>query len=204
MIKYILTSGKAGSGKTTLANAIMTRLQNLGHLVIHTTFATPLYKMHDYCLSVLNDVGMTTEKKDRVLLQLLGTEWGRHSVSENIWVDYLKNYVDSIYLSHSRNTYGPTMYVIVSDCRFTNEFDGFPKALRIRLTAPTDERRERADSFPKNETHASETGLDIYASMNEFDLYFNTSKHGGESVEHCATITVATLLKDSWVEKRKL
>lgn len=201
MIRYILISGKAGSGKTTLAQSICMRLVQLNKKVLHTTFAAPLYKMHDQVQNVLREAGMNPPKKDRVLLQLLGTEWGRQTLGENIWVDLLlgstKKWDESFEDDEVR-------YVIVSDCRFVNEFTGFPSALRIRLECDREARLARADAPPSNEAHPSEVSLDGHAMRGEFDMYFNTaSSPGGNSIEHCTTMVVAALQKDNWVSKRE-
>ncbi len=199
MVKIILISGKAGSGKTTLAQALCLLLMKKNFSVLHTTFAKPLYLMHDKVLSVLTDVGMSVEKKDRRLLQLLGTEWGRQTIGENIWVSYLANFVEKWEAGFKSQQ---TRYVIVSDLRFVNEFESFPDALRIRLECSEEERRGRADSFPKDTFHQSEVNLDLFAEMGEFDLYFNTSKKDGKDVEWCTTSIYETLMTDNWKHNR--
>lgn len=64
--------------------------------------------------------------------------------------------------------------IIVDDCRFENEFDALPEALRIRLEAREEVRRLRADSWREDVFHPSETGLDKYCEEGKFDLVFNT------------------------------
>lgn len=91
--------------------------------------------------------------------------------------------------------------VIIDDCRFTNEFDAFPQALRVRLNAAEDVRKGRAESWRENTVHPSEVGLDLYDIEGKFDLYLQTDL-AESSPKHCATLITAQLLKRTWIEKR--
>ena len=64
----------------------------------------------------------------------------------------------------------------MDDCRFKNEFNAIPEALRIRLQCPRVVRRIRCTAWRDNEDHPSETDLDSYVDQNKFDLVFETDK----------------------------
>lgn len=191
----ISLSAKQGSGKTTLQKALVEALWNrfeLHSLVIN--FADPLYEMHDAVLKVLNqwypDRGLA---KDGPLLQLLGTDWGRKTINDNIWVDLTKARVKQAFKDN------PKQIVIIGDCRFQNEFHAFPNALRVRLQCPEAIRKIRCSMWRENTEHPSEVGLDQYDARGWFDLYIDTWK---TPVEGCVDLVIAQLQKGSWLEKR--
>lgn len=202
MIDIVLISGKQGSGKTTTQNAILPEAKRLGYSkTFCLNFADPLYTLHDFVLNKMESgfgIKKTTEK-DGVLLQVLGTEWGRKVHGENIWAQILKNRIDKEVLTHKND--GSKLLFLIADCRFENEFNFFPEALRVRLRCSSDERKVRTNSWRENTSHASEVSLDDYDLLNKFDLYIDTTSKGS-SPEHCATLILAQLQKQSWLEKR--
>lgn len=108
-------TGAAGAGKDTVASMI-----DGAHV---TAFAQPLYE----CLSTITGIPVARlrdrEVKEatipwlgrspRQMLQTLGTEWGRNTVCEDIWVRSLLERVAP------RLTAGET--VVITDVRFDNE-----------------------------------------------------------------------------------
>ncbi len=169
----ILISGKQGAGKTTLANALVKKLnEEPQQRASHLTFADPLYQMHNFCWGYLKDHGIEMPfVKDGYLLQMLGTEWGRNRVDPDIWMKLMLARIEklktTIHYAYAKN------YFVVSDCRFKNEF-AVPGALRIRLSADKEVRKERVEMWRETEEHQSETDLDVADQMGLFDLYFNT------------------------------
>lgn len=148
------------------------------------------------------DMGMKSpHKKDGPLLQFLGTEWGRKTYGDAVWVNALRGRVEIEKLK--RNNDAARLITIISDCRFENEFDAFPEALRIRLVCSEAERKLRAEMWRENTQHPSETGLDLYAAHGKFDLMFNTEDPAC-TPEHMATLILAQLDKDCWIDKRGL
>jgi len=176
----LLISGKQGSGKTTLAkNVCKAWQQTKNNRAILVNFADPLYDMHNFIIGYLKDHGIERPLvKDRPLLQLLGTEWGRRTVSENIWVDLLKAKIKKA--EEPGRNLGQNQLFIVGDCRFRNEFDAFPDAVRIRLECTTDLRRVRCEQWRETDNHASEIDLDGYAAENKFDLNVYTDDMNAE------------------------
>lgn len=192
-MKVILLSGKQGSGKTSTADAVARGLMAhgipmpkdhikkevgevyiLGPSVMRIRFAQPLYEMHDAVLKVLASYGVVRPElvKDGPLLQLLGTEWGRKTIDENIWVDLVRN---------STQECGAD-FVVIDDARFENEFNAFgaPRCLRVRLEAPQEVRKSRCSMWRDVTDHPSEVSLDAYASDRMFDLYLDTENQTKE------------------------
>jgi hypothetical protein len=184
--KVIIISGKQGSGKTTLQKEVQSRLYAQGSRVELINFADIIYKIHDFAINILEGVGIKRDiAKDGVLLQMLGTEWGRKSIQENIWCQIAKNRIEA--MSTTSHNVG---YVILGDCRFENEFDFFPDALSIRLECDKEIRKARCSQWRENDTHPSEVGLDEYSANDKFDLYFNT---GTTSIEDTVSIVLKHL-----------
>lgn len=198
--QIVLISGKQGSGKTTAANQLAKQIRNHEKWYFHImTFAEPIYQMHNYCRGILADAGIDVKHpvKDGNLLQLLGTEWARKTIDENVWVNTLRGRINKLLVM--RNYGEERVTFIVADCRFRNEFDAYPEALRVRLRCPEEERKKRAEMWRENTNHPSETDLDEYDSLGLFDMYFDTDK---VAPEHIARMVSEELLKSKWTEKR--
>ncbi len=189
----VLLSGKQGAGKTATQNKLYLAAARAGFKTAYSmNFADALYGLHDRVLDGLREYGIDPKtKKDRTLLQLLGTEWGRSVHGSEIWVNILRNRIHQV---------EPNSLIIVGDCRFENEFDAFPHALRVRLAAAENVRRNRAASWGSNTLHPSETGLDRYAEHGRFDLTIKTD--GLVTVDGTVELILAQIQKGSWVEKR--
>lgn len=190
----ILISGKQGSGKTTLAKNLMLELTNQGYEVSPVKFAGPLYAMHDAVLGILELYGVKRNiEKDGPLLQLLGTEWGRKTVDDNVWVDLAKNRVKQI-LEDAEDG-NREQVVIIDDARFENEFDAFPEAIKIRLEASEEVRKLRCSAWRDSTNHPSEVGLDNYSEIGKFDVYATTNNHTSKSVAQAVIAQINILNK---------
>jgi len=171
--RVVLISGKQGSGKSTTANGLVEKLVANGYPQTRIfKFAGPLYEMHDAVLEVLGKYGIKRPDlvKDGPLLQVLGTEWGRSTVDTNIWVKCAQNTVQNWF---DRRPYDSAI-AILDDCRFENEFDAFPEALKVRLECSAATRQKRCSMWRENQKHPSETGLDMYAELGKFDVVYET------------------------------
>lgn len=106
---FIGIAGKAGSGKTTLANAIQRRIRQRGKCVI-IPFAQPLKEI---CLQM--EWNGKKDARGRRLLQIVGTDAARNCISEDIWIDK--------WLELIRKTKEIDFHtvVIAPDIRFPNE-----------------------------------------------------------------------------------
>ena len=173
--QVVLLSGKQGSGKTTTSTLLAEHCfkNKWEHSTIK--FAKPLYAMHDAVRTVALDYGIPMPEKDGKLLQLLGTEWGRAVYGDSLWTDIARKTV-----THLTNVWNnaelksPTALAIIDDCRFENEFDAFPEALKVRLVAPEEIRKPRTHAWRDNTLHPSEIGLDAYEAAKKFDLVIDT------------------------------
>lgn len=137
----IAFAAKQRSGKDCAAEFILQSRQ--GQI---RKFADPLYEL----MYMVQDYVGVPKKKDRLLLQVLGTEWGR-TQNEDIWIDKLFNTLD---LDGDAN-------IIISDARFINEFEACKKNGFILVKIETDEviRLARGAS---GKVHPSETDMDLY------------------------------------------
>jgi hypothetical protein len=196
-MKIVMLSGKQGAGKSTISDALKEKWFELDHKnkVKQMKFADVIYEMHDAIIAILEKyLPPRNLIKDGPLLQLLGTEWGRKTLGPDVWVDVLKARLSLI--PNYENDYS---LVIIDDCRFENEFDAVPEALRVRLRAEEGERKKRCSMWRENTNHPSETGLDDYAIKGLFDVYLNTDS---ETVEHCVSVIFDQIYKNSWIDKR--
>lgn len=190
MLKQIvLISGKQGSGKTTLQHKISSKMWARHFRAVESVnFADTIYKIHDFAKNTFRELDLVFPDKDGSLLQVLGTEWGRKTRGESVWVDVVRKRI----LKSNRDTY------VIGDCRFENEFKAFPEALRVRLVASKDARKLRCSGWRDNDTHPSEVGLD-HVDDSEFDMVFNTEEMDADSI---AELVIAQLQKNNWREKR--
>lgn len=109
-------SGKAGSGKDTVAQYLETV-----HEFIPIAYADPvkagLKAMFRFDPEYLTDQEMKEQDipglgvSGRVLMQTLGTEWGRNLIDEDIWVNIARRKILML------DSYD----VVVTDVRFDNE-----------------------------------------------------------------------------------
>lgn len=168
MKTVIMISGKQGSGKSTLSKNLA-RTLSVGELktVELLKFAGPLYEMQEAVRSVAKTYGIAMPEKDGLLLQWLGTEWGRNVRGTEVWVNALKYKAEN-----SRAD-----IVIIDDCRFENELNAFDntraQVIKIRLFAENTVRKLRADGWRDNEEHPSEIGLD-HIPNEQFNLALET------------------------------
>jgi len=138
--------------------------------------------MHDAVLSIAKkyNIDRSHLKKDGPLLQLLGTEWGRNTIDQDVWVKALEF---TRFLACRENSVD---VFIVEDLRFKNEFNGFlpnyGPVMKVRLECPKEVRMQRAEMWRPNDNHPSETDLDDYAAQGKFDLLFNTDQEDTETI----------------------
>lgn len=201
--QIVLISGKMGSGKTTLANILQNKINGTfsSWYVRQMSFAEPLYDMHNYCRSILVDNGVDIKHKvkDGNLLQLLGTEWGRNTIDEDIWAKVMKGKINNLIDKGDLDLLYSRALFVIPDCRFKNELEIFPDALKVRLECPKEIRMKRAEMWRDRDDHPSEIDLDDWVHRGKFDMIFNTEK---DNANHISELVTAQLMKESWLEKR--
>ena len=111
----------------------------------------------------------------RVVLQTLGTEFGRHVLGKEVWVEYMIYVADKVlepghtYTPVSGLSSSPTPTgVIVSDLRFLNEI----KAINLVGGKIIKITRSDAGDTPGVENHASEKEQEQFSAEN-FDFLLN-------------------------------
>lgn len=171
-------SGKAESGKTTLANILKKELEERHKRVLLINYgdfvkfiATQYYNWNG-----------EKDEKGRALLQHIGTEQGRMMVDENIWVDMVINTVAVADRDYD--------VAIVADCRFPNEFsrwaDKGKEILKIRI-----ERPEYQNKLTQEQNqHASETSMDNYRDWDLFVCNDGTYENLEEKAKTLATLII--------------
>lgn len=161
MSKFILISGKAGSGKDTVAGFIEDQLTDLKQTVLHTAYGDLVKHV---CTKFFGWNGVKDEY-GRTLMQTIGTNVARKK-DENFWVNATLNLVDmfSSYFD----------YVIISDVRFPNELtevkNRYDDVLYINV-----ERPNLVSALTENQQkHESENSMDgvmpDYTIYNDGDL----------------------------------
>lgn len=171
--KIVIISGKQGSGKSTLAQELVAWANK--HLWVSKIikFADPLYEMHNAVKSVAESHGIAMTDKDGLLLQLLGTDWGRKKFGDDVWVKLCRKAVnDQIDFWRRLKSTKSVQLIVIDDCRFPPELTEFSDAIKIRLECPRIIRKLRAHAWRDNDTHESEMGLD--GMETQFDLVLNS------------------------------
>ena len=173
LVHPLLISGKQGSGKSKTADALESLLKSKGFEVVRYKFAQPLYEMHDMVLAYMAEEGFEVPVKDGLLLQLLGTDWGRKVFGPYVWVKCASfEYQRIRRIVHDSKNQKPHV-MLIDDLRFKTELEGFREdGFTVRLEADRDVRKSRADSWRDNETHQSEVDLDD--SLDFFDAVIRT------------------------------
>ena len=139
----IALTGKMGSGKSTALELIKIRRESL-----YTKFAQPLYDLQQVIYDNLGLDLAEVKYKDRKLLQVLGTDWGRER-DPNIWVNAWSKRVRQ----NSELGYD----TITDDCRFLNEADRVKEmgGIIIKIVGP------QRGEFISGTSHASESEIDL-------------------------------------------
>ncbi len=149
MNKLIGLTGGMGVGKST-ALSIIAKANSKVELV---KFAQPLYDMQEFIYSRIGSVIKRDESftKDRKLLQWLGTDWGRDSISKTLWVD--------IWRSQVQNLFDFGCPVVCDDVRFDNEAETVRSMGGIVIEITSKHAAARINTQAGIAKHASESGL---------------------------------------------
>ncbi len=140
-------NGSMGVGKSTAIEAI----RGLGSPVALVKFAGPLYEIQELIYDKISPVYTRPDTfiKDRKLLQWIGSDWARETISKTVWVDLWKAKVRE----YERNG---APIIVCDDVRFDNEAEAIHSVggLVVKLTGPS---RCAQDGIA---SHSSEAGID--------------------------------------------
>ena len=146
-------SGGMGVGKSTAIEIIKSCFPD--REVVLVKFAQPLYDMQEAIYDRISPVFKRPGefKKDRKLLQWLGTDWGRDSISKTLWVDLWKDEVGF------QTDCKVAPIIVCDDCRFDNEAEAIHSlgGYVIKLTRP--DNTKHAEGGVGIQNHASEAGV---------------------------------------------
>jgi hypothetical protein len=154
-VPNIYICGKAGAGKTFTANHLIKEFGS-----IQAKFAFPVYGLaYDY---------FKMDKKDRNLLQVVGTDCGRDLIDSDIWVNRFVE--DTKIVQLARQKLGlPAVGLVCDDCRFENEHAILKRNgwVGIHLAVSDEVRIERLGKRDGNAqvgtlNHASEVSVDVF------------------------------------------
>lgn len=122
-MRIIGLTGYAGVGKTSVADYLWSN-----HDFERISFADPIRKMLEGLLgevdfdnrewkeNIIPEIG----KSPRVLMQTLGTEWGRNLIHENLWIKLAERKVNRI---KKQKEHLRPAGIVFPDVRFPNEVD---------------------------------------------------------------------------------
>jgi len=147
--------GKAGTGKSTCANFLIWKYDYQ-----IAKFAYPVYMIAEKYFSM--------QKKDRKLLQVIGTDAGRCMIDEDIWVKRFQE--DMLIVQKTAQLLRkPLPKLVMDDCRFINEHEILKKIgfIGIYIDVPDEIRKERLiqrDGTAQEKTlnHISEQMIDNF------------------------------------------
>lgn len=150
-VKLVAFTGRMSSGKSTAVNFFNKKLTEKLIDSTLTKFAQPLYDIQEYIYKRIESVYQRPQDfvKDRKLLQWIGTDWGRETVNENIWVDIWKKEVELFIASN--------VIVLCDDCRFDNEAQAIKSlgGIIIHIIRPGTD----LDGKKTVKEHSSENGI---------------------------------------------
>ncbi len=144
--RLIALTGAKGVGKSTYAEFLA------GENGTVLSFATPIKRMlqalvgKEYVFGSKKNEETHLGVTGRVLLQTLGTEWGREMIDQDIWVKAMRHILTDAMFQEYRP-------IVIDDLRFENE------AKMIRELNGEIWHVERKSYTPANDNHISEAGV---------------------------------------------
>lgn len=147
-------TGEMGSGKSTAID--MLRDIATPNTVRAVKFAAPLYAAQEYLYTLISSVYERPASfvKDRRLLQWLGTDWGRETVSETLWVDLWKKKARELSFEY------PKSVIVSDDVRFNDEAQAVKSLGGYVIRIFSSSNQNRIDTNTGFVHHRSEAGID--------------------------------------------
>lgn len=175
--------GKQGAGKTAVKDVLLSRIPDS----YGEKFAGPIYGMHDAIKSIADVCDIPMPDKDRKLLQWIGTEWGRNTYGDDVWVKAFLANLDILEAVAS--------CVVVDDVRFPNEAEAIENigGILIKIDVSEEVRKKRIGDTWKSPLHSSETALD---SKNDYTSVVDGTQSVEDIAEH-----ILQLIKETYHEE---
>ena len=172
-MRIIAITGKAGSGKDTIALMLKTYLEWKGKRVAIIHFADPLKLI---CKKFYNWDGVKDEA-GRKLLQHVGTDLVRVR-NANFWCNFVKDIAVMLY--------DDIDYLIIPDVRFPNEIEIFKrnKAVFNPILIRVERENTCCDLSEEQKKHISEVAMDSYTA----DKVINNNKTKAHLLKEAAEI----------------
>lgn len=151
-MKIIGLTGKMGVGKST----IVTVLKEIQHNeILLLKFAEALCRIQEAAYKEIHPVSQRKADfiKDRKLLQFLGTDWGRNTISETLWTDLWKYKLEGLQYVQ------PNAIIVADDVRFDNEAEVIKSLGGIVIEVRSDKTSNRINTSLSS--HSSENGVDL-------------------------------------------
>ena len=98
-------------------------------------------------------------KSPRTMQRIIGTHWGRNSISEDVWINHLKKRMGK-----------KKSFFAIDDVRFPNELEFLHKK-KFHIVQIVTSRPPIADEFHESESHIYELDFDEQIE-NEYDEHF--------------------------------
>lgn len=146
----IAFNGNMGVGKSTAINVLK---DDLALKTVVIKFAQPIYDMQEMIYRRISPVYDRPADfiKDRKLLQWLGTDWGRSTISESLWVD--------IWKSSAAKAIAAGYTVICDDVRFDNEAETIKSLNGTIINIVSNKSHDRINVNAGLKNHPSESGI---------------------------------------------
>lgn len=154
-MKLLAFTGKAGSGKSTALEC----LKDIPHHpIVLKKFASPLYDMQEMIYARIKTVYERPSNftKDRFLLQFLGTDWARKTISDTVWVDLWKQEIERFHKASNNLEVEPIF--VCDDVRFDNEAEAVKSLGGHVIQIVSNAKRIEVQGIPN---HTSENGVDL-------------------------------------------
>lgn len=151
-------SAGMGAGKSTAIEYLKEylKLWQCTENVLNVKFAQPIYDIQEFAYKRIEKVHKRPADfvKDRKLLQWIGTEWGRDSISKTLWVDEWKAEAQKYLYA-----FDGTRIVTCDDVRFDNEAEVLQKMGGFVIRIECDRALNRIGTANGIANHASEAGV---------------------------------------------
>ena len=132
-VMFVGIAGNAGCGKDTVADYLVTQ-HGFEKFALATPIKDGIQAMfnfdHEMLYGSLKEAVLENLKvTPRVMMQTLGTEWGRETIHPDIWISALQSRISDYIDATLEAEPEADIKIVVSDVRFENEADFIRQSL---------------------------------------------------------------------------